>query len=145
MADKPLAGGLDQLGTTAEAYRKAAKNLHVSGGTLEIDSNAIVSQSDDGGAYVQSWIWVDDDAAGVCRTCRALYDQYGDGYDGECPDCADKTEHRRELAGAVKNAEETLADALDDTSCLGPQEKAAHRAEVARAKKALADYDKENQ
>src|ERR1700690_1070996 len=35
---------------------------------------------------------------------------------------------------AVTNAEETLADALDDTSALGPQDIAELRADVARAK-----------
>jgi hypothetical protein len=32
----------------------------------------------------------------ICRTCHAIYDGYGDGYDGECPECADKTEVGRE-------------------------------------------------
>lgn len=27
----------------------------------------------------------------VCRTCLEDYDGYGDGWDGECPDCADQT------------------------------------------------------
>jgi hypothetical protein len=26
-----------------------------------------------------------------CRTCYEPYDGCGDGYDGECPSCADKT------------------------------------------------------
>jgi len=62
-----LAGGLDQDSTTADAYRACAKDIHVHEGTLEIDSNAMVSQSDDGGAYVQAWVWVYDDQAGVSR------------------------------------------------------------------------------
>lgn len=28
----------------------------------------------------------------VCRTCGARYDDGGDGFDGECPTCADKTD-----------------------------------------------------
>jgi hypothetical protein len=28
---------------------------------------------------------------GTCRTCEDRYDDGGDGYDGECPSCADKT------------------------------------------------------
>lgn len=32
---------------------------------------------------------VDED--GACRTCGQHYEDGGDGYDGECPDCADKT------------------------------------------------------
>lgn len=31
----------------------------------------------------------------VCRTCGVSYDGCGDGYDGECPGCADKTEVSR--------------------------------------------------
>jgi hypothetical protein len=32
----------------------------------------------------------------VCRTCSSTYDSAGDGYDGECPACADKREGRSE-------------------------------------------------
>lgn len=38
----------------------------------------------------------EDSDVGICRTCRNVYDLYGDGYDGECPDCADKRESKRE-------------------------------------------------
>lgn len=38
----------------------------------------------------------------TCRTCGAVYAGYGDGYDGECPTCADKTE--RELHEAAGDA-----------------------------------------
>lgn len=31
-----------------------------------------------------------------CRTCGVDYDGYGDGWDGECPDCADRTFEREE-------------------------------------------------
>jgi len=34
----------------------------------------------------------EDEGNDYCRTCGVLYGAYGDGYDGECPDCADKTE-----------------------------------------------------
>lgn len=46
--------------STVQSYREAAKRIHESEGTLEIDSNAVVSVSDDGGAYVQAWVWVYD-------------------------------------------------------------------------------------
>ena len=36
-------------------------------GDVEVDDNAIVSMSDDGGAYVAAWIWVSDEDAGVTR------------------------------------------------------------------------------
>lgn len=32
-----------------------------------------------------------DDDEGKCRTCGEPYDGCGDGFDGECPSCADKT------------------------------------------------------
>ncbi|QIG69336.1 hypothetical protein EVB78_134 [Rhizobium phage RHph_N1_15] len=31
-----------------------------------------------------------------CRTCGEAYDHYGDGYDGECPSCADRSAQREE-------------------------------------------------
>lgn len=34
-------------------------------------------------------LWDDEDE--VCRTCGEPYSGYGDGWDGECPSCADKT------------------------------------------------------
>lgn len=39
-------------------YRARAKELHEEEGTLEIDSNAVVSMGDDPGAYVAAWVWV---------------------------------------------------------------------------------------
>lgn len=43
-------------------YRDAVQTRE---GELEVDPNAIVSVSDDGGAYVAAWVWVTDDQAGV--------------------------------------------------------------------------------
>jgi hypothetical protein len=40
------------------AYRDAAPTRE---GELEVDDNAIVSVSEDGGAYVMAWVWVSDD------------------------------------------------------------------------------------
>jgi hypothetical protein len=52
-----------------------------------------------------------------------------------------RREYRKALLDAVTNAEETLADAQDDTSVLqGTQEIATLRDNVVAAKKALADY-----
>lgn len=34
-------------------------------GSLEVDDNAVVSESDDGGAYVMGWVWVDAEEAGL--------------------------------------------------------------------------------
>lgn len=36
-------------------------------GELEIDDNAVVSESDDGGAYVQAWVWIEGPTCEVCR------------------------------------------------------------------------------
>lgn len=69
-------------------------------GDVDFDSEPMVS-SGDGGAYVMAWFWVSDEIAGIededenlCRTCGEEYDEGGDGYDGECPDCADKTDQK---------------------------------------------------
>lgn len=94
---------INQDGEIAEAYRKAAKELHLSEGTLEIDSNAIVSQSDDGGAYVQAWVWVDDDEAELCRTCRQPYDGCGDGYDGNALSAQTRRRRRGMTKADVEN------------------------------------------
>jgi hypothetical protein len=74
-----------------EAYRAAAKELHVSEGTLEIDDGAIVSRSADGGAYIAAWVWVYAGDAALCdsRDCHAPLDD-GEGYNGKCGPCADQ-------------------------------------------------------
>ncbi len=45
----------------------------------------------------------------------------------------------KDLQDDLFNAEETLFDALDDTSCLGAEDVRDLRMDVARARKALAD------
>lgn len=45
----------------ANQYRAMAKEKWESEGECEIDDNAIVSESEDGGAYVQAWVWVDNE------------------------------------------------------------------------------------
>ena len=35
----------------------------------------------------------------VCRTCGARYPDAGDGYDGQCPTCADRTAARTDGLG----------------------------------------------
>lgn len=47
----------------------AARQLHQEDGHLEIDDNAVVSRSEDNeaeGAYVQAWLWIDDEEAWEC-------------------------------------------------------------------------------
>ena len=43
----------------SDLYREKAHDEHHRDGECEIDDGAIVSFSDDGGAYVQSWVWVE--------------------------------------------------------------------------------------
>ena len=45
---------------TDEQYIEAARHRHEIEGECEIDENAVVSVSDNGGAYVQAWVWVYD-------------------------------------------------------------------------------------
>lgn len=47
-----------------QAYRDA---VQTEDGVLERDDLAVVSISDDDGAYVQTWTWVPDEAAGIDR------------------------------------------------------------------------------
>lgn len=58
---------IETLAQTSEevAYLEAAQTLHHRDGDLEIDDDATVSLSDDGGAYVLAWIWVSAEDAGL--------------------------------------------------------------------------------
>lgn len=49
------------------------------------------------------------DAGDHCRTCGEPYDGYGDGYDGECPDCADRTERERLMLAALAEQNRTVS------------------------------------
>jgi predicted dehydrogenase len=88
VADEPDS----QTGPRAEAYRKAAREQHEDEGTLEVDDNAVVSFGDDDGAYVAAWVWVGKEEAGICRECGEVNADNGEGFDGLCGSCADKTE-----------------------------------------------------
>lgn len=63
-----------------EKYYQFAKDHFTCEGDPEIDDDAMVSKSDDGGAYVQAWLWVEnldeseDDGDGE--------EEDGDGTDG---------------------------------------------------------------
>ncbi len=50
-----------------DPYLKAAHEHHYREGELEFDDTAIISESDDEGAYVMAWVWVTDEEAGVTR------------------------------------------------------------------------------
>jgi hypothetical protein len=48
-------------------YVAKARELYQQDGEIEVDDGAVVSRNDDRdsshGAYVQAWVWVDDDRA----------------------------------------------------------------------------------
>lgn len=44
-----------------DQLRQKAQNEIANDGEIEIDEGAVVSLSDDGGAYVQAWVWISDD------------------------------------------------------------------------------------
>lgn len=74
------------------AYRAAAKELHHDEGICEIDDGAQVNLTDDGGAYVQAWLWIAAQEASVCRECNGATTDDGEGWDGKCGTCSDKYE-----------------------------------------------------
>lgn len=58
----------DQSRPSLDEYRLSAKAIHEVDGETEIDPEALVSVSDDEGAYVQAWVWVyDEDVRRVLR------------------------------------------------------------------------------
>jgi hypothetical protein len=76
----------------AVAYRTAAQDRQRDG-EIEIDADAAVSLGDDPGAYVQAWIWIPEEEAGlgpreiICNRCGDRTNDR-DSPDGEqCPDC----------------------------------------------------------
>lgn len=73
-----------------EAYREGVADLEE--GVLEMDEGALVSEGGDGGAYVMTWSWVDDDVAGICSACKSPGADNGEGWNGMCGDCADKAD-----------------------------------------------------
>lgn len=97
-----------------QAYRDGVR---VDAPDLEVDDDAEVSMGEDPGAYVMSWTWVDAADAGLCRTCSASYSGAGDGYDGECADCADKTEAAREVVCARCGDKTTAGESPDEEHC----------------------------
>ena len=46
---------------TNQEFIEAARAQYEDEGTIEIDDNAVVSRGSDNGAYVQAWVWVEDD------------------------------------------------------------------------------------
>lgn len=58
----------------------AAREYHHKDGELEVDSPSVVSESEDGGAYVMSWVWVDgsDLSALMVSKAQKAFKRYED-------------------------------------------------------------------
>jgi len=54
--------GIAQL--SDDEYRRLAKQQYESEGKIEIDQHARVSRSEDGGAWVQGWVFVSEPGRG---------------------------------------------------------------------------------
>lgn len=87
-----------------------AEAMRTRDGDLERDDLPIVSQSDDGGAYVMAWKWVDDADAGIDRESEPENEACATGHfakkadlngDGYCPSCASE----RPAAGTITEGE----------------------------------------
>lgn len=69
------AAAQDQL----SAYRTFAHNEHNDDGHLEVEDSAIVSVSEDGGAYVEAWAWVPNESiVSVNATLNLHSDEKGE-------------------------------------------------------------------
>ena len=53
-----------------ERVRALARDKFEREGELEIDNNAVVSDGDDNGAYVQAWVWVPFDGTELDKEDR---------------------------------------------------------------------------
>ena len=95
--------------TKDDKWRAMAKALHEDEGTLEIDSNAIVSYGDDAGCYVAAWVWVPDEEAekhlgdDLCGWCGHS-DRIIDHIDGDgktvCTKCAEQEDNEEQQEAA---------------------------------------------
>ena len=80
-----------------EAWVQKAFDIHQDEGTLEVDQqsdgSAIVSHSEDGGAYLMAWVWVSNEDMGLaaCEDCGD-YHSVEKLIDGFCDNCADPDE-----------------------------------------------------
>lgn len=82
-----LSSELDEID---EAFLEAAQKTQ-NYGEVEVDEDAVVSVSSDGGAYVMSWVWLDAEDAGLAK-CEECYDVFlPDGYE-RCSHCRETME-----------------------------------------------------
>ena len=57
-----LAKAIEDADAVPARFREMARAEWEKDGEIEIDDDAVISESEDGGAYVQAWVWVYDDA-----------------------------------------------------------------------------------
>jgi len=105
------------------AYLKAAQENQIYG-EIEVDDDAIISPGSDPGAYVQAWLWVTAEDAGVCDEpdCHTPLND-GEGFDGKCGNCADRIEHQE----AERLAAERKAARKAKPKCKKPVTKSSSR------------------
>lgn len=77
-----------------DRYREKADEEHGRDGECEIDDDAVVSISEDGGAYVASWVWVQGPVEGEdyshdirCSVCHVTF--IAECEDEDCPETKD--------------------------------------------------------
>jgi hypothetical protein len=63
---------------TNKEYIEAAKREYYQEGKIEIDSNAVVSRGEDPGAWVQAWVFVENETEGEIAS---KYEEIGKGDD----------------------------------------------------------------
>jgi hypothetical protein len=75
----------DARSRAASTLTEIAREAHHRDGELEIDDNPVVSVSDDKGAYIAAWVWIDNPD---CRDCGETVEDADNDY---CNTCLDKT------------------------------------------------------
>lgn len=78
-------------------YNVLSEHLRALRASGEVAEYTLSVPNDD--AHLDDVLQELDDLTGTeaCRTCAIPYSTSGDGYDGECPECADKTADKKEL------------------------------------------------
>lgn len=81
----------DRVIDDSDPYREAARGR--ANDDLEVDQDAVVSPGGDPGAWVQAWIWISDEEAGIeetaeCNRCGETH-PVGVMEDDMCPACVD--------------------------------------------------------
>src|SRR5262245_15241049 len=86
-------------GLSDEWYIAAAREEWEKDGEIKIDDGAVVSRSDDPGAYVQAWVWVYNN--GECGQCEDTEEVTSTYCGSLCPECL--AEHCEECEVCAKD------------------------------------------